>query len=183
MTVKAHRKVKANFISRLTLWRIVDLLWRGNKNPLKLEDLYPVDEEDRAKHRTNRLEKIWSDEKTLANQKQRKPKLWKAMTRYTTLKEYGILSFCCLSAISGTVFIRYFVLKLMEAVTSNFANDMQSKNVCIVYLWGMIIASLVGNFGVRHFNLNASFLGINFRAAVLGLIYQKVSGHSNIARL
>ena len=174
MTFKVHRKVKANFIYKLTLWWIVDLLWRGNKNPLNLEALYPVNKEDRAKHRTNRSEKIWSDEKTLANQKRRKPKLWKAMTRYITWKEYGILSFCCLSDISGAVFIRYFVLKLMEAVNGNFANYMRSKNACIVYLWGMIIASLVGNFGVRHFNLNTSLLGIHSRAAVLGLIYQKV---------
>ncbi|XP_028400456.1 multidrug resistance-associated protein 4-like [Dendronephthya gigantea] len=174
MTVKFHRKVKANFVSKLTLWWIVDLLWKGNKNPLNLNDLYHVDKEDRAERRSGRLGKIWRDEKTFANQKQRKPKLWKAMIRYITWKEYGVVSFWCFSAVSGAVFFRYLVLKLMEAVNDNIANDMRSKYACIVYLWGMIIASLVGSFSMRHFNLNTSLLGIKSRAAVLGLIYQKV---------
>ena len=174
MTMEGHPQAETNFISKLTLWWIVDLLWRGNKNPLNFEDLYPVKEEDRVEHHTKRLEKIWGDEKTLANKKQRKLKLWKTMLRYITWKEYGILLFCCCSTILGSIFLRYFVLKLMEALNGNFANDTRSENVYFLYVWGMIISFLVERFGIRHFNLMTPTLGIRFRAAVLGLIYQKV---------
>ena len=174
MNPKVHRKDKANFISKVTLWWIVDLLWRGRLKPINQDDFDPVTEEDRSEYRTELLEKIWRNEKMSANQAKRKPKLWKAMLKYFSWTEYGLLSLTCFAAISGNVLYRYSTLKLIYSLWSITEHGLQSRNQYLVNVWGMIIGSILTNFGIRHFNLITPILGIKSRAAVVGLIYKKV---------
>ena len=174
MNAKVLRKDKANFLSKLTLWWIVDLLWRGRLKPINQNDLDPVREEDRSEYRTELLEKTWRNEKISANQARRKPKLWKAMLKCFSWKEYGLLSLTCFSSISGNILYRYSTLKLIYSVLSITAHDLQSRNQYLVNVWGMIIGSILTNFGIRHFNLITPILGIKSRAAVVGMIYKKV---------
>jgi ATP-binding cassette subfamily C (CFTR/MRP) protein 4 len=174
MNTKVHRKDKANFISKLTLWWIVDLLWRGRLKPINQDDLDPVREEDRSEFRTELLEKTWRNEKISANQARRKPKLWKAMLKCFSWKEYGLLCLSCFSTISGNILYRYSTLKLIYSLWSITADGLQSRNQYLINIWGMIIGSILTNFGIRHFNLSTPILGIKSRAAVVGLIYKKV---------
>ena len=175
MNEKVHRKDKANFISKVTLWWIVDLLLRGRVKPINQDDLDPVREEDRSEYRTELLENIWRNEKISANQAKRKPKLWKAMLKYFSWKEYGFLSFLCFVIMAGNILCRYSVLKLIYTLRSSTEHDLQSRNQCLVNVWGVIVGYLLTNFGTRHFNMITPSLGIKSRAALVGLIYKKVS--------
>jgi hypothetical protein len=172
---KRSSKDKATFVSKATLWWIVNLLWRGNLKPLNHDDLDPVREEDLAHYRTKQFEKIWRNEKISANKKNTKPKLWNAMLKYFTWKEYAFLSFTCFLAVSGNTLYRYSVLKLIYALKISVDHGLQSRNQYLVNVWGIIIGNLLENFGIRHFNLITPTLGIKSRAAVVNLIYQKVS--------
>ncbi|XP_028403057.1 multidrug resistance-associated protein 4-like isoform X3 [Dendronephthya gigantea] len=175
MSFKSHPQDKANFISKLTLWWIFDLLWVGNKIPLNHDNLDPLKENYRAQYQVKRLGKVWANEMSSAKRENRKPKLWKAMLKFYTWNEYGILCFLGLCCIGGDIFYRYFVLKLIFMLrSSTFAHDMPSGKSSLAYLWGMIVGALVEIYGTRHFNLVTPVLGIKARGAVVGLIYQKV---------
>jgi hypothetical protein len=174
MKANVHPKDRTTFVSKATLWWIVNLLWRGNLKPLNHDDLDPVREEDRAHYRTQQFEKIWKNEKIAAYQQRRKPKLWKAMLKYFTWKEYGFLNFTCFLAISGNILYRYSVLRLIYALKFSAEHGLQSRSQYLINVWGIMIGALLENFGIRHFNVITPALGIKSRAAVINLIYQKV---------
>ncbi|XP_028407860.1 cystic fibrosis transmembrane conductance regulator-like [Dendronephthya gigantea] len=173
---KVHPQDNANFISKITLWWVFDLLRRGNTSPLNHENLYPIRGEYCAQHRIKRLEKVWTDETNSAKRENRRPKLWKAMLKYFTWREYGLLCFLTFYFIAGNIFYRYFVLKLIVSLRSYRVTHeiRKSRSVNLVYVWGMIIGFLVQKFSSRHINLVTPVLGMKARAALIGLIYQKV---------
>jgi hypothetical protein len=171
---KVHPKDRANIISRVLLWWIVDLLWRGNKNPLNQEDLDPVREDDSAAHQTKRLEEIWNNEKISARQKNRKPKLWKAMIKYFTWQEHVHVNFLMLLNVFGTGMYYYSVTNLMRAIGSNLEQGTHSPNEYLIFIGGMTIGSFCEVLGSQHSCLILPMLGIKARAALVGLIYKKV---------
>ena len=171
---KVHPKDRANNISRVLLWWIVDLLWRGNKNPLNQEDLNSVREDASAANQTKRLEEIWNNEKISARQQNRKPKLWKAMIKYFTWHEHVHVNFLMLLNVFGTGMHFYSVTNLIKAIGSNLEQGTHSPNEYLIFIGGMIIGSLCTVLGAQHFCLTLSMLGIKARAALVGLIYKKV---------
>ncbi|CAB3987603.1 multidrug resistance-associated 4-like, partial [Paramuricea clavata] len=70
------------------IWWIFPLLWKGVRNPLNHEDLYPIREVDKSGQRTNLLEEKWCEEILSARSLGREPKLWRAILKYYTLQEY-----------------------------------------------------------------------------------------------
>lgn len=169
-----HPKDKANFLSKVLLWWIVDLLWRGNNSPLNQEDLDPVREDDSAAGQTKRLEIIWNNEIRRANERGKKPKLWKAMIKYFTLKEYAFVAFLMLFNVFGSTVCLYSVTKLMEAIGSNFDHGTKSPNQYLVYIAGMLAGSFCETLSSQHSCLLLPLLGIRARAALVGFIYKKV---------
>ncbi|CAB4018390.1 Hypothetical predicted protein [Paramuricea clavata] len=171
---KVHPKDRANFISRVLLWWIVDLLWRGNKNPLNQEDLDPVREDDSAARQTNRLGEIWNNEKISARQKKRKPKFWKAMIKFFTWQEHALVYFLMLFNVFGNAVFFYSVTNLMKAIGSNLEQGTHSPKEYLIFIGGMMIGSLCEVLGSQHSCLLLPMLGIKARAALVGLIYKKV---------
>ena len=171
----SHPKDKASIISRLLLWWIVDLLWRGNKNPLNQEDLDPVRKEDCAARQTKRLEEIWNNEKISAKSQNKKPKLWKALIKYFTWQEHALVNFLMLFNVFGNAVFFYSVTNLMKAIGSNFEGGTHSPNEYVIFVGGMLIGSFCEVLGSQHSCLLLPVLGIRARAALVGLIYKKVS--------
>ena len=170
---KAHPKDGANFVSRIFLYWIVNLLWRGSKNPLNHADLDPVREVDCASRCTKRLENVWQNEIFSARQKKSKPKLWKAMLKYFTLQEYAFGVFLTVfNAIGNAVFL-YSTINLMK-VFGDFEKGTHSPEENVIYIWGMIVGMLIETLGSQHFCLLMPLLGIRARAALVGVIYKKV---------
>jgi hypothetical protein len=170
----SHPKDKASIISRVLLWWIVDLLWRGNKNPLNQEDLDPVRKEDCAARQTKRLEEIWNNEKISAKCQNKKPKLWKALLKFFTWQECALLIFLILLSVFSDGLFFYSITSLMEAI-GNFEEDTHSPNHYVIFVWGMIIGSVGEVLTCQHVYLLSPMLGIKARAALIGLIYKKVS--------
>ena len=173
---KRHPKDRANIISRILLCWIVELLRRGNKKPLNQEDLDPVREEDCAARQTKRLEEIWNHEKTSAKQRNKKPKLWKAMVKFFTWEEHAFVIFLMLFNVFGNAVFFYSVTNLMKAIGSNFEKGTHSPNEYLIFIGGMMIGSFCEVLGSQHSCLYLPVLGIKARAALVGLIFKKVSG-------
>ncbi|CAB4002045.1 multidrug resistance-associated 4-like [Paramuricea clavata] len=169
-----HRKDRANIISRVLLWWIVDLLWRGYKNPLNQEYLDPVREGASAAHQTKRLEGIWNNEKISARQQNKKPKLWKAMIKYFTWQEHALVNCLMLLNVFGTGIYFYSVTNLIKAIGSNLEQGTHSPNEYLIFIGFMMIGSSCEVLGSQHSCLLLPMLGIKARAALVGLIYKKV---------
>jgi hypothetical protein len=54
-TPARHPQDEANFVSRLFLWWITPLLWKGWRHPLQQDDLHPVRDEDQSCKLTEHL--------------------------------------------------------------------------------------------------------------------------------
>jgi hypothetical protein len=120
------------------------------------------------------LEEIWNNEKISARQKNRKPKLWKAMIKYFTWQEHVHVNFLMLLNVFGTGMYYYSVTNLMRAIGSNLEQGTHSPNEYLIFIGGMTIGSFCEVLGSQHSCLILPMLGIKARAALVGLIYKKV---------
>ena len=57
-----HPQEEASFLSRLMLWWIIPLLWKGRRCQLQQDDLHQVRDKDRSRKLTGRLEEKWKEE-------------------------------------------------------------------------------------------------------------------------
>ena len=65
-TSSRHPQENANFVSRLFMWWIIPLLWKGWRRPLQQDDFHPVRDKDQSCKLTERLEEKWEQEKESA---------------------------------------------------------------------------------------------------------------------
>ncbi len=65
-TQSRHPEEEASFVSRLMLWWIIPLLWKGWRRPLQQEDLHQVRNKDQSSKFTERLEDNLEQEMTSA---------------------------------------------------------------------------------------------------------------------
>ena len=171
---KPHPKDKANFVSKITLWWIFELLWKGNSRPLEQGDLYSVRDVDRAKYLTKRLEKKWENEKKCAKKSKRKPHLWKALFNFFTWREYGIIVFTMVTSIIGLNILWISTIKLFDIFWSDRFRGVISYSPLLVCVFGVIMGGLVKTLSVNYFHIQGTILWIRARAAVVGLLYKKV---------
>ena len=167
-----HPQDSANFASRVILWWIFPLLWKGTRNTLNQEDLYPIRDDEKSSQRTDVLENRWREEIISARTGGRKPKLWRAMSRFYSFQEYW--HFVALGV--TTVFsenITFFVTISLLDRLANFHSN-QSHGEYYVYIYGMAIGLVVRSISQNNFILHHNVLGVKLRAAVLGMLYKKV---------
>ena len=175
---KCHPKETANFISQVTLWWIIGLLWKGSSRPLEQDDLYSVMDDDRAEHLTKLLQKKWDEEIGLAKKSKRNPPLWKALLTFFTWKQYGIIACTMLSSILAENILWFTTIRLLDLLWNRLSlvtsSTIISQQQLLPYVCGMVMANLVKGLSNNHFFLQGAFLGVRARAAVLGLLYKKV---------
>ena len=167
-----HPRDAANFVSKVTLWWIIPLLWKGYRKPLNHEDLYPIREVEKSEWRTKLLEEKWGEEILRAKNLGRKPKLWQAMLRYFSWSEYFYFLPFCLVTVVGDNLKCYTTIVLLHKLTS-FANETDGEY--FVYVYGIALGCFVKQFAQNVVYLYGVELGVRARAAVLGLLYKKVS--------
>ena len=183
MKREEHPKDKANFVSKITLWWIFELLWKGNSRQLEQEDLYSLRDEDRAKYLTKRLEKKWENEKKCAKKSRRKPRLWKALFNFFTYREYGIVVFTMVTSIIGQNIIWFSTINLFNIFWSDRFRGVISYCPLLVCVFGVIMGGLVKTLSLNYFHLQGTILGIRARAAVVGLLYKKVRKQEKVTQL
>ena len=169
-----HPRDVANFVSKVTLWWIFPLLWKGYRKPLNHEDLYPIREVEKSEWRTKLLEEKWGEEILRAKNLGRKPKLWRAFLRYYSWSEYFYFVPFCLGTVIGDNLRCYSTIVLLHKLTSF---NSEAHGAYFVNIYGITIGCILKQFGQNTVYLYGNELGVRARAAVLGLLYQKVCGY------
>lgn len=167
-----HPQDEANFLSKVIFWWIFPLLWKGARNPLNHEDLYPIREEEKSGQRTDLLEEKWREEIVSAQKAGRKPKLWRAIFRHFTFQEYFYFLPSGLPYLLGDNLVMFATISLLRELTGFQGNE--SRDKYFVYIYGIAFGSLMKLIGQNHLHLHGAVLGVRARAAILGLLYKKV---------
>ena len=136
------------------------------------EDLYPIREEDKSAQRTDLLEKKWCEEKELARNRGREPKLWRAIYKYFTICELWYFVSSGAAYLLGENLVWYATINLLHQRMISNAN--QSHITYYVYIYAIAIGGIIRLLGQNHLHLHGAVLGVRARAAMLSILYKKV---------
>ena len=161
----------ANIFSLLFFWWMNDTLKLGSKRPLQDEDLFPLQDEFKTETLVNRLEVEWDKEVDSCACKNRHPRLWKAVFRMFSYKNYlilGLVKFThSVTNILLPVVVWFFLTSLSD--DSNVSHYSTIKHVA-----GICLVTMVKGISQHHSFFLAGLCGMQLRASVIGLIYKKV---------
>ena len=166
-------KGEAGLFSLLTFWWMGEVLKTGAKRPLEESDFLPLHENNRTKSSTTKIRTLWEEEKKRCSPGQGTgPKLWKCIMNAITGRDYATLIFTgsadCTSRFVFPVLLGLFILELTSSRHEN------RRPLIYIYSSALFVAALSKSLAMHHFSHRARLLGMRSRAAVTGVIYQKV---------
>ncbi|KAI4329166.1 hypothetical protein L6164_021459 [Bauhinia variegata] len=167
----------ANPFSRMTFSWINPLLSLGYSKPLALEDIPPLDSEDKVDSSYQKFANEWDSLLTGRSSNSTKNLVFWAMAR-VFLKENICIAICALlrstcGAISPLIlyaFVNY----------SNRNEDNIQKGLAIVGC--LILAKLVETWCQRHWYFNSRRSGMRMRSALMAAVYRKLLKLSSVGR-
>lgn len=101
------------------------------------------------------------------------------MMRFFKLQDYVMFLALFLVFTVGQNIVWYSLITLLHLVSgfiikgSNY--DLVFREEALVYVYGVLVSSLMEQIGSNHYNLHGAVLGNRGRASVVGLLYKKVS--------
>ncbi|XP_049801524.1 ATP-binding cassette sub-family C member 4-like [Schistocerca nitens] len=158
----------ANNISKLFLWWIRKLVWKGH---LTEDDLFDRLEEDASDVLADRLEKSWDEERMQAKEKGIKPSFTRAVLRLFWLRYflYGLLE------LFDVVILRLVQPLLLGLVIQHFSpNSDVTQQQAYLYASGLVLINFAKAFCIHQYNLKVSLVGMRIRVACCSLLYRKV---------
>ena len=166
-----HPASSANFLSLLTCWWMNSTFRTGNKRPLNQSDFLPLNEEDRTRDQTERLQELWDFEvQRCSTNADRKPKLWKCFLMMLSCKEVlFLLSFWFLESI--------FMVSV-PLVLGLLLSSLNSAEIDRSLVYGCcLIIGMTGVFAAttHYAEFRCDLLGMRLSSALKGIIYRKVS--------
>ena len=164
-----HPREMAGFFSLLTFSWMGDVLKRGARQPLEEKDLFPVEISNQAERLTGDLEREWLAEERASEQNRTKPRLWRAMMRVTSYREYIpvlLLRFCYTITYNILPLIVWFFLR---GISEN------SYKKTLPFVIGISVVTISRSVSYGHAIFKLDLMAIRLKAAVIGLVYKKVS--------
>ena len=163
---------KAGFFSRLTFSWISNILKVGSKQTLEEKHLLNIETSDEAEGLVDVLERQWLAEERASEQNRTKPRLWRAMMRVISYRDYitiGILRFCCTITLNLLPLLLWFFLKAISTASEPI------YKTALPLIFGMIVNTIVRSLCFNQAMFKSDILAIRLRAGVIGLVYKKVS--------
>ena len=167
-----HPQEEANFLSKVILWWIFPLLWKGTRSSLNQDDLYPIRDIEKSNLQTELLDETWREEILSTQTGGKKPKLSRAISRFYGFQEYWHFLALGVTGLVGENILFFSTICLLNRLVNFVIN--RARGEYYVYIYGIAIGLLVRSVGHNNFILHHNVLGVRLRAAVLGLLYRKV---------
>ena len=166
-----HPASSANFLSLLTCWWMNSTFRTGNKRPLNQSDFLPLNEEDRTRDQTERLQELWDFEvQRCSTNADRKPKLWKCFLMMLSCKEVlFLLSFWFLESIF-MVSVPLVLGLLLSSLNSAEIDRPLVYGCCLIIGMTEVFAATT-----YYAEFRCDLLGMRLSSALKGIIYRKVS--------
>ena len=165
-----HPANSANFLSLLTCWWMNGIFRTGNKRPLEQSDFLPLNEEDKTKVQTEKLQEQWDEhvrECSITPGKQ--PKLWKCVLRILSFKEVlFLLSFWFIESVFRVTLPLALGL-LLALLQSTERNQPLVAGCCFFIGMAGVLSATTHYSGFR-----CDLLGMRLSNALKGIVYRKV---------
>ncbi|XP_068682854.1 ATP-binding cassette sub-family C member 4-like [Montipora foliosa] len=162
-------RATASFLSRLTFSWMGDVLKIGSQQPLEEKHLFPLETQFQSDQLVCSLEREWIDEKRASLQNGSKPRLWRAMMRIISFKDFItviILRILYSFAFNLLPLFLWFFLKSISAEL-NYA-----------YTFPLVIfislASIARSLLLSQGYFRAKMIAIKLNVALIGLLYKKI---------
>ena len=163
---------EAGLFSLLTFWWMNGVFKIGAKRPLEESDFLPLQEEDETQRLTEKIQKLWSSEKKKCAESGRQPRLWKSVLKAVSLRQWGLLLFTNLMdstcRILQPLLLGFMISQMMV---------IQNREYSLLYVGAaaMLLTVVVKTLSMHQYNYHSLLLGMQLRAALKAVVYQKVS--------
>ena len=165
-----HPANSANFLSLLTCWWMNGIFRTGNKRPLEQSDFLPLNEEDKTKVQTEKLQEQWDKhvrECSITSDKE--PKLWKCVLKILSFKEVSfLLSFWFIESVFRITLPLALGL-LLALLQSTERNQSVVAGCCFFIGMAGVLSATTHYSGFR-----CDLLGMRLSNALKGIVYRKV---------
>ena len=159
-----------SFFSLLTLWWMNSIFKIGSRRPLNQSDVLPLNEEDRTRDLTERLQKEWNYHVQECNDTEGKqPKMWKCVLKTISCKEIlYLMSFWFIESICRVS--QPLVLGLVLRLLSSTEKDRSLTYSCCLLLALGGLSTACTHYSAYRLEL----LGMRLSSAIKGIVYLKV---------
>ncbi|XP_028401273.1 multidrug resistance-associated protein 1-like [Dendronephthya gigantea] len=210
--IGVHREIcpeeNANIFSRMTIWWLTSLIYRGYKNPLTDKDLWALSDYNSSKEIVPKFLEAWSREEekiaALKTKSEKKSKNYEGVEtddvtiidkdkkkkepRPSLLKTIGrvfgkifFISFLLKLVQDVCVFTQPQLLKLIIEYVEDKDNKMESWSGYVLAL-AMLVVAMIQTICLQN-NFYLTFTaGMRIRTAIIGAVYRKALVLSNASR-
>ena len=166
---------KAGFLSLLTFFWMNDIMKLGSKQPLEEKHLFPVETSNQAERLVADLEREWLVEERASEQNGTKPRLWRAMMRVISYREYITMAFhrslYTITFIALPVIVSYFLRSISTA------SDISYKTT-LPFVIGISLVAITRSTGQAQATFNMELIATRMKVSLIGLVYKKASNIS-----
>ena len=167
---------KAGFLSLLTFSWINDILKLGSKQPLEEKHLFPVDTSNQAERLVADLEREWLAEERVSEQNRTKPRLWRAMMRVISYREYITVAFLrCFYGITLNV-LPLFIWFFLKSIST--ASDVSYKTTLPFVVCIQCLVAAVRSACEAQALFRVEMIAVRLKVAMIGLVYKQASNVS-----
>ena len=150
---------------------ITETFKTGNSRHLEESDLLPIEEQNKTKVLTEKLQEIWNDEREVRQKCEKRPRLWRCVLKMLPTTEVFIL------LVLGLVDTMFCSLRplLLGVILSNLINT-HSQDKKMMYACAVLLGVVsVGRSFATHLQCwLAEVQGARLCSALKGIIYSKV---------
>ncbi|KAJ7392175.1 hypothetical protein OS493_013547 [Desmophyllum pertusum] len=162
---------KAGFLSLLTFSWINDILKLGSKQPLEEKHLFPVETSNQAERLVADLEREWLAEERVSEQNRTKPRLWRAMMRVISNREYITLalfrSFYTITFILLPVIVWFFLKSISTASGISYKTTLP-------FVIGIPLVAITRSACHAQAIFLVQVIAVRLKVASIGLVYKKI---------
>ncbi|XP_022792486.1 multidrug resistance-associated protein 4-like isoform X2 [Stylophora pistillata] len=161
----------AGVASVIFFWWMNGLTSLGRKRPLTDEDLPPLLEDYKAELLVKKAENYWHDESKRSQSANKKPQLWKALSRIIPWE--SALKMILLRALWALSFSFLPVCLWLLLKTLNDGPNVDIKVACF-YVALLAIVSMTKATSTQHYDYLTELWGLRLKVALIGLVYKKM---------
>jgi len=171
----------ASFLSQITFWWFNGMILKGHKKPLTTDDMWTLNEENRANTVLNKFNKVWTPkvekEKQIAIKKASEGELVTTnvnvlgsilTTFWPSMLFVGILKFVA----STLVFVNPIVLDRLISFMTPTSHEPTWRGYFYASL--MLISPLFESLINSQYEYRVSLISLKMRACIISVIYKKV---------
>ncbi|XP_022166683.1 probable multidrug resistance-associated protein lethal(2)03659 [Myzus persicae] len=160
---------EANIFGIITFSWVLEIIKKGLKQDLDLNDLYTILKEDSSELLGNKLHKLWNEELIISKKKNQKPSFF-----YTLFRMFGsTFMFIGIYIAIMEIILSISISTIVGQIVDHFEKNSSVGIVGIYLSIGLVIILLIRIIIFSGYDMISSHLAMKMRIATCNIIYRK----------